>query len=63
MDEKSPGLLIIKNMTPAQKLRAAGLLYESARRLKEAALRAHHPEWNEEEIRQAVREAFLYARS
>ena len=54
---------VLQAMSPAQKLRAAERLYHSARQLKAAALRAEHPEWTEETIRQAVREIFLYARS
>ena len=54
---------ILQAMSPAQKLRAAERLYYSARQLKAAALRAEHPDWTEEAIRQAVREIFLYARS
>ena len=53
---------ILRAMSPAQKLRAAERLYYSARQLKAAALRAQHPEWSDETIRQAVREIFLYAR-
>ena len=56
-------LLRVRQMTPEDKLRAAEHLYLSARQLKTAALRAQHPEWSEEAIRTAVREAFLYARS
>jgi hypothetical protein len=54
---------ILQAMSPAQKLRAAERLYYSARQLKEAALRAEHPDWSEEAIRLAVRDIFLYARS
>ncbi len=54
---------IVQAMSPAQKLRAAERLYYSARELKTAALRAQHPDWTDEAIRQAVREIFLYARS
>lgn len=54
---------ILRAMTPAQKLRAAQQLWESAWQLKAAALRAQHPDWSEEAIQHAVREAFLYARS
>lgn len=56
-------LRILREMTPAQKLKAAGLLYHSARRLKAAALRSQHPEWTEDEVKRAVREAFLYGRT
>ena len=61
MDDEA--LKILRAMSPAQKLRAAERLYESARQLKAAALRAQHPDWSEETIRRAVREAFLHARS
>ena len=50
-------------MSPAQKLRAAEMLYNSAWQLKAAALRDQHPEWTDEAIHQAVRDIFLYARS
>jgi Rv0078B-related antitoxin len=53
---------ILRAMSPAQKLRAAERLYYSARQLKEAAVRAQHPDWTDEAIRQAVRQIFLYAR-
>jgi Rv0078B-related antitoxin len=54
---------ILQAMSLAQKLRAAERLYYSARQLKAAALRAEHPDWTDEQVRQAVREIFLYARS
>jgi hypothetical protein len=54
---------ILQAMTPTQKLRAAERLYYSAWQLKAAALRAEHPDWTSEAIRQAVRRIFLYARS
>ena len=54
---------VVHAMSPAQKLRAAERLYHSARQLKAAALRAEHPDWTDEAIRQAVRKIFLYARS
>jgi len=54
---------ILQAMSPAQKLRAAERLYHSAGQLKAAALRAQHPDWTDEAIRQAVRQIFLYARS
>lgn len=53
---------VVKAMSPAQKLNAAWQLNVSARQRKAAALRAQHPDWTEEQIRRAVREAFLYAR-
>jgi len=50
-------------MTPAMKLRLSQSLYYSVRNLKESALRKQHPDWTEEEIKQKVREIFLYART
>jgi hypothetical protein len=52
-----------KSMTPAMKLRLAERLYYSAHRLKEAGLRAQHPDWSEAQIKQKVREIFLYAQT
>jgi len=52
---------IFRAMTPAQRLRAAMLLYHSARRLKAAALRSFHPDWSESKISDAVRESFQHA--
>jgi hypothetical protein len=56
-------LRILRAMSPAQKLKAAGRLSQSARQLKASALRATHPEWTDEAVRRAVREAFLHSRS
>ena len=53
---------IFKRMTPKQRVDAAYRLYWSARELKAAGLRAQHPYWADEEIQQAVKEAFMYAR-
>ena len=49
-------LRVLRAMTPAQKLRAAEGLYDSARELKAAVLRADHPDWPEEQIQRAVRD-------
>lgn len=54
---------LLAKMTPEQKLNLAQQLYNSARQLKEAGLRMQHPDWNETQVQQAVREAFLYART
>ena len=56
-------LRILRAMSPAQKLKAAARLSQSAQQLKAAALRATHPEWTAEMVRRAVREAFLHSRS
>ena len=51
---------LVRRMTPEQKLRAAERLWWSARALKLAALRARHPEWSDEQLARAVRDAFLF---
>lgn len=53
---------IVRAMTPGERISAAMRLYWTARRVKEAALRAKHPKWTDAEIRRAVNESFLYAR-
>jgi hypothetical protein len=60
---KTEAQKILQAMSPAQKSRAAERPYYSARELKAAALRAEHPDWTDEAIREAVRQIFLYARS
>ena len=54
---------LLAKMTPEQKLNLAQQLYHSARQLKEAGLRMQHPDWNETQVQQALREAFLYGRT
>jgi len=54
---------IYHSMTGEQKLKIAVSLYDSARELKAAGLRAQHTDWSEEKIREKVREIFLYART
>jgi len=53
----------LAKMSPEKKLEVAMQLYYSARELKAAGVRADHPDWDEKRVQQAVREAFLYARS
>jgi hypothetical protein len=53
---------VFREMTPAQRLKAAERLYWDARRLVEARVRLQHPEWTEDQVRRAVNETFLYAR-
>lgn len=52
-----------KNMTVAQKLKVAEMLYWSARDLKKASLRSIHPDWPEKKVEQVAKESFMYARS
>jgi hypothetical protein len=50
-------------MSPSQKLQIALGLYYSARQLKEAGLRLHHPDWTEKDLKEKTKEIFLYART
>ncbi len=54
---------ILAKMLPGKKLEVAMQLYYSARELKAVGVRADHPDWDEKQVQQVVREAFLYARS
>jgi hypothetical protein len=62
LTDSDPQAERFRSMTPAEKLRATSLLFWSAYRLKEASLRAFHPELSDEEIRAQVKAFFLYAR-
>lgn len=52
---------IFKGMTPARELELAAEFCHGARRLKTQGIRALHPEWPEERVRDRVRELFLHA--
>ncbi len=52
---------IYQSMTPEEKLKVSMELYQFARELKAAGLRAQHPEWSEKKIQEKVRDIFLYA--
>ncbi|MBU1701311.1 MAG: hypothetical protein KJ970_16790 [Candidatus Eisenbacteria bacterium] len=52
---------ILRRMTPQRRLEIALGMNRAAWALKEAWLREIHPEWDEDQIQKAVREAFLYA--
>jgi hypothetical protein len=54
---------IYRSMTPAQKLDVSIKLYQSAKALKTAAIKAQHPDWSEEKIKKLVNEIFLYGRT
>lgn len=53
----------LKKMSPQQKLEASMNLYYSARKLKEAWLRQLHSDWSDQQIKKAVKEAFVNAGS
>jgi hypothetical protein len=52
----------LRAMSIAERMRLNASLWDHARVLKEAALRAMHPEWSEEQVRNATREALQNAR-
>jgi hypothetical protein len=54
---------IYRKMTPEQKLRVSQSLYHCAWMLKKAAVQAQHPGWEEKQVIQTVRKAFLSATS
>lgn len=50
-------------LTPEQKLQQSVYLYNFARKLKETSLKQFHPDWTDEQIKQKLKELFLYART
>jgi len=54
---------IYRSMSPAEKLRTSMRMYWSARELKAGWIRQQHPDWTGQRVEEAVREAFLNARS
>jgi hypothetical protein len=54
---------ILRRMTPQQKLEAAMQLYYSCRQLKTAWIHQCHPDWPQQQVEQAVKEAFANARN
>ena len=54
---------IFRAMPGEKRLRLAEGLYWSARQMKMAGLRAQHPDWPEERLKNQVRRIFLHARS
>jgi hypothetical protein len=54
---------VMRAMTGAKRLRLAERLYWSARNMKAAGLKAQHPDWPAERVRDEVRQTFLHART
>lgn len=54
---------IYRRMDPAQRLRQALRMNAMARQLLAAGFRTRNPSWTEDEIRRAVRDSILYART
>lgn len=53
---------IFRRMSPGERWHMAERLYWSARNLKAAHLRALHPNWSEQQVQSAVKEAFMHVR-
>jgi len=47
----------LRDMTVAERLRLNASLWDHARALKEATLRAQHPDWTQERVRVSARKA------
>ena len=59
-EEVSPKQIeILRGMPGEQRLLLAERLYWSARKMKMAGLRAQHPDWEEERLKEELRRIFL----
>ncbi len=56
-------LEIYRAMEPAERLRQALRMNRSMRELMAAGFRQRHPEWTEAQVRRAVADQILYART
>jgi hypothetical protein len=66
LPDEQPGpdqIAALRAMTGEQRLRMAEKLYWSARKMKTAGVRAQHPDWTEEQVKDEVRRIFTNARS
>ena len=63
-EQASPEQIRIFLVMPGERrLRLAEQLYWSARNLKMAGVRAQHPDWPEDRLKDEVRRIFLHART
>jgi len=56
-------IALFRAMSGERRLQLAEELYWSARKMKAAGVRSHHPDWAEERVNAEVRRIFLHARS
>jgi len=54
---------VLRAMSGQDRLRVAGRLYWSARKMKAAGVRAQHPDWPEDRVEAEVRRIFSNART
>ena len=52
---------VLRAMSLGERLALNASLWENARALQEAAVRGRHPDWTEEQVRNAAREAIRRA--
>ena len=62
-DAEEKRLAIYRAMEPADRLRQALRLNRSMRELMAAGFRSRHPEWTEPQVRRAVADQILHART
>jgi len=66
LTDEQPGpeqIKVLRAMSGQERLRVAGRLYWSARKMKAAGLRAQHPDWPDTQVEAGVRRIFSNARS
>jgi hypothetical protein len=64
--DEQPGseqIAVLRAMSGQERLRVAEGLYRSARKMKAAGVRAHHPDWPESRVDEEVRRIFRHART
>jgi hypothetical protein len=54
---------VLRAMSGQERLKMAGRLYWSARKMKAAGVRAQHPDWPELQVEAEVRRIFANART
>jgi hypothetical protein len=66
LTDEQPGpaqIEVLRAMSGQDRLKVAGRLYWSARKMKAAGLRAQHPDWPESQLEAEVRRIFANART
>jgi hypothetical protein len=64
--DEQPGpeqIKILRAMSGQERLRVAGNLYWSARKMKAAGPRAQHPDWPESQVEAELRRIFSHAQT